>query len=82
MVVGDFDVISESASMRFWRGRRSAQDASVCYQNAWEYAHPDSPGYTFELANPLVPEGEVATAVTRKIDRILVRSGCTGRRCG
>lgn len=44
------------------------------YQDAWEYAHPGDPGYTFELANPLVREGEVATAVTRKIDYILVRS--------
>jgi endonuclease/exonuclease/phosphatase family metal-dependent hydrolase len=51
---------------------------SVCYQDAWEYVHPLDPGYTFDLENPLVRDGEVATAVTRKIDHILVRSGLHG----
>jgi endonuclease/exonuclease/phosphatase family metal-dependent hydrolase len=50
----------------------------VCYQDAWGYAHPGDPGYTFELTSPLVREGEVATAVTRKIDHILVRSHLHG----
>jgi endonuclease/exonuclease/phosphatase family metal-dependent hydrolase len=44
----------------------------------WEYAHPDDAGFTFDLANPLVRDGEVATAVSRKIDHILVRSGLHG----
>jgi endonuclease/exonuclease/phosphatase family metal-dependent hydrolase len=78
IVLGDFDATPDSASMLFWRGRRPVDGASVCYQDAWEYVHPDDPGYTFELANPLVQSGEVATAVTRKIDHILVRSGLHG----
>jgi endonuclease/exonuclease/phosphatase family metal-dependent hydrolase len=78
VVLGDFDATPDSASMLFWRGRRPAEGMSVCYQDAWEYAHPGEPGHTFELANPLVREGEVATAVSRKIDHILVRSGLHG----
>ncbi|MFD2792335.1 endonuclease/exonuclease/phosphatase family protein [Promicromonospora vindobonensis] len=78
LVIGDFDAAPDSASMRFWRGRSTAEQLSVCYQDAWEYAHPDDPGHTFELANPLVREGEFTTAVSRKIDHILVRSGLRG----
>ncbi len=78
VVLGDFDATPDSASMLFWRGRRAADGMSVCYQDAWEYAHPDDAGRTFDLANPLVRHGEVATAVSRKIDHILVRSGLHG----
>ncbi len=78
LVLGDFDATPDSASMQFWRGRRPAEGMSVCYQDAWEYVHPEEPGHTFELANPLVRQGEVATAVSRRIDHILVRSGLHG----
>jgi endonuclease/exonuclease/phosphatase family metal-dependent hydrolase len=78
LVLGDFDATPDSASMQFWRGRRAADGFSVCYQDAWEYAHPGDPGYTFDTANPLVRAGEVSTAVSRKIDHILVRSGWHG----
>lgn len=78
IVLGDFDATPDSASMQFWRGRRPVDGLSVCYQDAWEYAHPHDPGFTFELGNPLVRQGEVATAVSRKIDHVLVRSGLHG----
>ena len=78
VVLGDFDATPDSASLQFWRGRRPSQGMSVCYQDAWEYAHPDEAGFTFELRNPLGLEGEVATAVSRRIDHILVRSGLHG----
>ncbi len=78
IVLGDFDATPDSASMQFWRGRRPSHGTSVCYQDAWEYAHPHEAGFTFDLENPLVTEGEVATAVSRKIDHILVRSGLHG----
>ncbi|MGW0232105.1 endonuclease/exonuclease/phosphatase family protein [Actinopolymorpha singaporensis] len=78
VVLGDFDATPDAASMQFWRGRRSMDGLSVCYQDAWEYAHPDEPGFTFELGNPLVDEGEVATAVSRRIDHVLVRAGLHG----
>jgi endonuclease/exonuclease/phosphatase family metal-dependent hydrolase len=78
VVLGDFDATPDSASMLFWRGRRAVDGLSVCYQDAWESVHPGEPGYTFEMANPLVYAGEVSTAVTRKIDHVLVRSGLHG----
>jgi endonuclease/exonuclease/phosphatase family metal-dependent hydrolase len=78
LVLGDFDATPDSASMLFLRGKRAVDGLSVCYQDAWEYAHPDEPGYTHELANPLVRTGEVSTGVTRKIDHVLVRSGLHG----
>jgi endonuclease/exonuclease/phosphatase family metal-dependent hydrolase len=78
VVLGDFDATPDSASMSFWRGRRPVDGVSVCYQDVWEYLHPDDPGRTFDLENPLVREGEVATAVSRRIDYVLVRSGLHG----
>ncbi len=78
IVLGDFDAAPDSASMEFWRGRRSLDGVSVCYQSAWELIHPDDPGRTFDLGNPLVREGEFATAVSRTIDYVLVRAGWRG----
>jgi endonuclease/exonuclease/phosphatase family metal-dependent hydrolase len=78
VVLGDFDATPESASMLFWRGRRSIDGVSVCYQDAWETARPADPGLTFTAENPLVRAGEVATAVSRRIDYVLVRAGRHG----
>lgn len=78
IVLGDFDATPDSASLSFLRGRRSVDGFSVCYQDVWEYLHPDDPGRTFDLENPLVREGEVATAVSRRIDHVLVRAGHHG----
>ncbi len=78
VVLGDFDATPDSASLSFLRGRRPVDGLSVCYQDAWEYLHPDDPGRTFDLENPLVREGEVATAVSRRIDHVLVRAGLHG----
>jgi endonuclease/exonuclease/phosphatase family metal-dependent hydrolase len=80
VVLGDFDATPDATSMRFWRGRQSLAGTSVCYQDCWEYAHPydADPGYTFDLVNPLVQTGEVATAVSRRIDYILVRAALHG----
>jgi endonuclease/exonuclease/phosphatase family metal-dependent hydrolase len=44
----------------------------------WEFLRPDDPGRTFDLENPLVLDGEVSTAVSRRIDHILVRAGLHG----
>jgi endonuclease/exonuclease/phosphatase family metal-dependent hydrolase len=78
IVLGDFDATPDAASMRFWRGRQPVDEISVCYQDAWETVHPGEPGFTFTAGNPLVRAGEVATAVSRRIDYILVRSGIHG----
>jgi endonuclease/exonuclease/phosphatase family metal-dependent hydrolase len=74
VVLGDFDATPDAASMAFWRGRRSLDGVSVCYQDAWETLHPTDPGLTFTAENPLVRAGEVATAVSRRIDYVLVRA--------
>ncbi len=74
VVLGDFDATPDAASVAFWRGRRSLDGVSVCYQDAWETLHPTDPGFTFSTENPLVRAGEVATAVSRRIDYVLVRA--------
>ncbi|MDI6099567.1 endonuclease/exonuclease/phosphatase family protein [Actinoplanes sp. NEAU-A12] len=78
IVLGDFDATPDAASMRFWRGLQSLDGVSVCYQDAWETARPGDAGLTFTAANPLVRAGEVATALSRRIDYILVRAGRHG----
>lgn len=78
IVVGDFDATPDAASVQFWRGRRSLDGLSVCYQDAWQAVRPTEPGYTFDTDNPLVRAGEVATAPSRRIDYVLVRAGVHG----
>jgi endonuclease/exonuclease/phosphatase family metal-dependent hydrolase len=78
IVLGDFDATPDAASTSFLRGRRSLDGVSICYQDAWETLRPTDPGFTFGAENPLVRAGEVATAVSRRIDYILVRSGRHG----
>lgn len=78
VVLGDFDATPDAASMQFWRGRQSLDGVSVCYQDAWETVRPTEPGFTFSAENPLVRAGEVATAVSRRIDYILIRSDVHG----
>lgn len=51
---------------------------SVCHQDAWETVHPHDPGHTSSGQNPLVRAGEVATALPRRIDHVLVRGGAHG----
>lgn len=68
--------------MSLWRGRRSLDGVSVCRPDAWETLRPTEPGFAFGAENPLVNllvrAGEVATAIPRRIDYILVRSGRHG----
>jgi endonuclease/exonuclease/phosphatase family metal-dependent hydrolase len=78
IVLGDFDATPDAASMRFWRGRRSLEGLSVCYQDAWATAHPDEPGFTFTPANPLVRAGQMPAGEARRIDYILIRAGDHG----
>ncbi len=78
-MLGDFDATSDAASMSFWRGRRSLNGVSVCYQDAWETARPDEPRlHTFSAENPLVRAGEVATAISPRINYMLIRAGRHG----
>lgn len=44
------------------------------YQDAWEFAHPDEPGHTFTLENPLiVAESDWSRIPPRRIDYVMVR---------
>lgn len=75
VLAGDFDAEPHSASVRFWTGRQSLDGSSVCYRDAWESAHPDERGYTFDPRNPLVNTGEMTMELGRRIDYIMVRGG-------
>lgn len=44
VVLGDFDATAGSASLSLWCGRSPVDGFSVCYQDAWEYAIPMTPG--------------------------------------
>jgi endonuclease/exonuclease/phosphatase family metal-dependent hydrolase len=74
VLAGDLDAVPEAASIRFLRGLQSLGGLSVCYRDAWGAAHPDDPGHTFAVHNPLVmEESDVRQEVSRRIDYIFVR---------
>lgn len=80
ILLGDLDATPDSASVSLPTRPTPSGRVSVCYQDARESVHPDKPGFTFDANNPLVRDGEVATAVTHRIDHILVRSILHGPR--
>jgi endonuclease/exonuclease/phosphatase family metal-dependent hydrolase len=73
VVAGDFDAAPDMASVRFWLGRQSLGDTSVCYRDAWQHTHAEAPGHTFTPDNPMVAEGTWPLERGRRIDYILVR---------
>jgi len=81
VLVGDFDADPDAASVRFWSGRQSLADISVCYRDAWESTHPDDFGHTFTPASPVVMREVVKNMRPfrdwpfRRIDYIFVRFG-------
>jgi endonuclease/exonuclease/phosphatase family metal-dependent hydrolase len=78
VLAGDFDAPPDAASIRFWTGRQSLEGVGVCYQDAWEVAHPGEAGHTFSPRNPLVTAGEMALERGRRIDYVMVRCGPHG----
>lgn len=56
VVAGDFDADPEAASVRFWSGRQSLGEMSVCYRDAWQSVHPEEPGHMFTPSNPVVKD--------------------------
>ncbi len=84
VLVGDLDADPDAASVRFWSGRQSLSDTSVCYRDAWDSVHSKDPGYTFTPASPVV-KNEVVKNMRpfrdwpfRRIDYIFVRFGAHG----
>ena len=84
ILAGDFDADPQAGSIRFWSGRQSLGETSVCYRDAWASAHPEDPGHTFTPASPLVEEEVVKNMRPfrdwpfRRIDYIFVRFGAHG----
>ena len=72
VLVGDLDADPEATSIRFWSGRQSLGDMSVCYRDAWESKHPGDPGHTYTPRNPLLWDWDWPF---RRIDYIFVRCG-------
>lgn len=82
VMVGDLDADPGAASIRFWCGRESLGNLSVCYRDAWESIHGEDPGHTFSPAdNPAVRDQVVKGTRPfrdwpfRRIDYIFVRFG-------
>jgi endonuclease/exonuclease/phosphatase family metal-dependent hydrolase len=78
VVAGDMDATPDAASIRFWTGKQSLGELSVCYRDAWAAVHPGEPGHTFTPENTLTTTAEVGDwelELGRRIDYILVR--CT-----
>jgi endonuclease/exonuclease/phosphatase family metal-dependent hydrolase len=74
VLAGDLDAVPEAASIRFLRGVQSLGGSSVCYRDAWASVHPDDPGHTFTIRNPLLlEESDVRQEVSRRIDYVFVR---------
>lgn len=84
IVVGDFDADPEAASVRFWSGRQSLGEMSVCYRDVWQSVHPEEPGHTFTPCNPVVKDEFVKGMRPfrdwpfRRIDYIFLRYGAHG----
>jgi endonuclease/exonuclease/phosphatase family metal-dependent hydrolase len=84
VMVGDFDADHDAANVRFWSGRQSLGNMSVCYRDAWESTHPEDSGHTFTPDNPRVKDGVVKGMRPfrdwpfRRIDYIFVRFGAHG----
>ena len=86
VMVGDFDADPTAASIRFWSGRQSLGNISVCYRDAWESTHGTDPGPTFTPSNPLVREQVVRGTKPfrdwpfQRVDYVFVRLGAHGGR--
>jgi endonuclease/exonuclease/phosphatase family metal-dependent hydrolase len=78
VVGGDFNATPDTASMRFWTGRRSLEGTSVAYRDAWDSVHGDRPGSTFDPENPLTAHDEPGLDRGRRIDYLLVGCGPHG----
>jgi endonuclease/exonuclease/phosphatase family metal-dependent hydrolase len=74
VVGGDFSAGLDAASVRFWLGRQSLHDTSVCYVDAWDRARPGEPGHTVTPANDLVSRGTWPQRRGEAIDHVLIRT--------
>jgi endonuclease/exonuclease/phosphatase family metal-dependent hydrolase len=75
ILAGDLTDPPDSASVRFWTGRQSLSDYSVCYRDAWESIHRDEPGDTYTPDNAILADWDWPF---RRLDYVLVRCGDHG----
>lgn len=75
IVAGDMDADPLADSMRFWTGRHSIENVSVCYRNAAEAVHGAVPLETYVPENPYQVDADWPF---RSIDHVLVRCGRSG----
>jgi endonuclease/exonuclease/phosphatase family metal-dependent hydrolase len=74
VLAGDLDAVPDAASIRFLCGLQSLGGMSVYYRDAWASVHPDEPGHTFTMRNPLmIDDSDVRQEVSRRIDYVFVR---------
>lgn len=84
VLLGDFDATPEATSMRFLTGLQPLEGESTHFVDAWRYARPAEPGYTWTTDNPTaVPE--IARLVgpgrhERRLDYILLQAFDPARR--
>ncbi len=72
ILAGDLDADPTAASIRFLTGRQALDGMSVCYRDAWESVHPDSPGPTYTPSNGLMVDED---SPFRRVDYVFVRCG-------
>lgn len=70
ILMGDLNAAPSADEIRFLRGEHVLDNRSVYFADAWEYAQPASPGYTYARSNEYaLKNGEP----NRRIDYIFVR---------
>jgi endonuclease/exonuclease/phosphatase family metal-dependent hydrolase len=72
IVAGDLDADPRAATIRFWTGRQSLDELSVCYRDAWESVHGATGGETYTNRNGFLRDWDWPFS---RIDYILVRCG-------
>src|SRR5438067_4174880 len=70
VLAGDLDADPDSASIRFWSGRQSLGNLSLCFLDTWASTHREAVGETFTTRNPLVTS---SWWPFKRIDYIFVR---------
>ena len=70
ILMGDFNAVPSADEIRYLKGEHAIDGRSVYFADAWDYAEPASPGYTYARSNAYaLKNGEP----NRRIDYIFVR---------
>jgi endonuclease/exonuclease/phosphatase family metal-dependent hydrolase len=70
ILMGDFNAVPDADEIRYLKGLHVVDGKSLFFNDAWTYAGPGGPGYTFDRANAFTrPSREES----RRIDYVFVR---------